>query len=107
LTIAAAWAFDPVAFDGGEEYTPAAPLRGDSFIAQQPAGVRWLHVHPEHLIDDRTALVLRLAGCWRDGTLPEAGGVAAQSAWTVAAIDIVLGAWSRLREARESNHRRE
>jgi hypothetical protein len=63
--------------------------------------VRWLHVHPEHLVDDRIALILRLAGCWQDGRLPDDGGVADQSAWTVAAIDVVLEAWSKLRAARD------
>lgn len=58
-------------------------------------------MHPEYLIDDRAALVLRLAANWRDGRLPEGGGVADQSAWTAAAIDTVLTAWSKLRASKE------
>ncbi|MBA3055109.1 MAG: hypothetical protein FP826_09275 [Sphingomonadales bacterium] len=62
--------------------------------------MRWLHVHPQYLIDDETAAILRLAGCWREGLLPEAGGLATQSAWAVAAIETVLDAWGKLAAAR-------
>ena len=101
LIIAAAYAFDPEGFAGGEDYTPACPLRGDSFVAQQPAGVRWLHVHPQYVADDDCWSVVRLARHWRDGILPDVGGVNDQAAWTAAAVEIVLSAWAKLREARD------
>lgn len=44
---------------------------------------------------------MRLAGIWREGVLPEAGGAAEQAAWTVAAIEIVLATWNRMRLARQ------
>lgn len=43
---------------------------------------------------------MRLAAAWRDGMLPQAGGVNEQAAWTVAAIETVLGTWSRLQALR-------
>lgn len=77
------------------------PLRGDSFTAQEPAGVRWLHVHPSHIVDDDCWSIVRLASNWRDGRLPDPGGVNDQAAWTAAAVEIVLSAWAKLRAARE------
>jgi hypothetical protein len=100
LIIAAAYAFDAEAFAGGEEYTPAQPLRGDSFVGQQPAGVRWLHVHPDYLVTDASWAIVRLAGAWRDGVLPEPGGVLDQAAWTIAAIGVVSAAWGKLEDDR-------
>jgi hypothetical protein len=58
-------------------------------------------VHPQYLVDDETALIVRLAKLWRDGVMPEDGGPLAQSAWTVAAITIVLKAWADLQAARD------
>ena len=40
--------------------------------------------------------LIRLAKAWRLGTLPEPGGVQDQAAATVAGIEIVLAAWSKL-----------
>lgn len=69
-------------------------------MAQQPAGIRWLHVHPMYLIDEDDLLIIRLAAQWREGVLPEAGGALAQPAATGASIRIVLTAWDALSEAR-------
>lgn len=44
---------------------------------------------------------MRLASNWREGRLPEAGGVNDQAAWTAAAVEIVLSAWAKLRAARD------
>ena len=57
-------------------------------------------MHPLYLIDEDVAHVVRLAGMWREGVLPDAGGMHAQSAWLAAAIQIVLRAWDQLQEAR-------
>ncbi len=67
--------------------------------AQEPAGIRWLHVHPQYVVTEESWDIVRLARCWRDGMLPGAGGVEDQPAWTVAAIEIVLTAWAKLRAA--------
>lgn len=80
-------------------------MRGDSFIGQQPAGIRWLHVHPMYVVTTESWAVIRLAHNWRDGVLPEAGGVQDQAAWTVAAVDIVLGAWGRMRAAEDKKRK--
>lgn len=96
-------AFDPEGFAGGEHYTPACPLRGDTFVAQQPAGIRWLHVHPDYLVTEECWQVVRLAMAWEAGTLPEAGGVQNQAAITVAAIEVVRSAWAKLRAARDKS----
>ena len=80
-------------------------MREDSFIAQRPAGINWLHVHPEYLVTDEDWEVLRLARNWREGVLPEAGGVGDQSAWTVAAIETVLTAWQKLQADRDRRSR--
>jgi len=64
-------------------------------------------VHPEYLVDDEAALIVRLARLWRDGVLPEEGGTLAQSAWTVAAIMIVLKAWADMQAARDRKTRRD
>lgn len=102
--IAAAYAFDPEGFDGGEDYTPSNPLRHDTFVAQRPAGITWLHVHPKHLIDDAIWYLVGLARDREDGLLPSSGGAGEQSAWTMAAIDIVRRTWSRMRRAQEKSH---
>lgn len=44
--------------------------------------------------------MIRLASAWREGVLPEAGGLQDQSAWVTAAVQIVLGAWGKLDAAR-------
>lgn len=89
-------AFDRTAFDGGEKFTPLAPMRHDSFVAQQAAGIRWLHVHPEYLVGPREWHVVELAASREDGLLPRAGGLLEQPAWTMAAIEVVRGAWAKL-----------
>lgn len=58
-------------------------------------------MHPQYLVDDEIALIVRLAKLWRDGVMPEDGGPLMQSAWTVAAITIVLKAWNDLQAARD------
>jgi hypothetical protein len=65
-------------------------------VGQQAAGIRWLHVHPEYLADEDCWHLVRLAREWRDGRLPEGGGVQDQSAYTAAAIDIIHAAWGKL-----------
>lgn len=57
--------------------------------------MRWWHVHPDYLPDEVWDVV-RLAEAWREGVLPDSGGLNDQSAWTTAAVRIVLGAWSCL-----------
>lgn len=69
-------------------------------MAQEPAGIRWLHVHPQYLVDEEDMAIVRLARLWREGVLPEAGGVQDQAALTVASIEIVLTAWAKLETAR-------
>lgn len=64
-------------------------------------------MHPQYLVDDEVALIVRLARLWRDGVLPEDGGALAQSAWTVAAIMIVLKAWGDLQAARDRKNARD
>lgn len=102
--LAAALAFDPEAFAGGEDFTPRTPLRGDSFSAQQALGrgFRWLHVHPRYLVTERCWEIVRLAAGREDGLLPVAGGMQDQPAWTMAAIEVVRGAWGKLRAARDA-----
>lgn len=68
-------------------------------MAQQPAGIRWLHVHPDYLVSEESWAVVRLANRWREGMMPEAGGVQDQAAWTVAAVEIMLSAWGKLEAA--------
>lgn len=70
-------------------------------MGQQPAGLRWLHVHPDYLVTDESWELVRLASAWRDGVLPEPGGVQDQAASTVAAIEIILSAWAKLRADRD------
>ena len=87
-------------------------MRGDSFVAQQAAaptgsGLRWLHVHPQYLMDDEILTLLQLAQNWREGMLPEAGGVADQAAWTVSAVHTILTTWGRMRAALEAKHRKD
>lgn len=74
-------------------------MRDDSFVAQEPAGIRWLNVHPEYLVGDEEWGIVQLALRWRDGLLPESGGVQEQAAWTVNAIDVVLAAWRKMQAA--------
>lgn len=68
-------------------------------IAQRDAGLHWLHVHPEHAVTPDCWEVVRLARAWSEGMLPEEGGVMDQAAWTVTAIEVVTGAWNRMRKA--------
>ncbi len=59
-------------------------------------------MHPDYLVGPGEWELIRLAGNWRDGRLPESGGVQQQAAFTVAAIEIVLNAWNRMRAAQEA-----
>ena len=61
--------------------------------------MRWLHVHPRYIVDETLWNVVRCARRWEDGVLPHAGGVQDQPQWLVAAIEIVLRAWGKLRAA--------
>ncbi|MBS7669333.1 hypothetical protein [Croceicoccus gelatinilyticus] len=79
-------------------------MEGDSFVGQQAAGIRWLHVHPDYL-DGDCFEVIRLARNWRDGALPEAGGVQDQAAMTAASIEVVLVTWRKLQDARDAELR--
>lgn len=74
-------------------------------MAQQPAGIRWLNVHPEYLVSEDDWAVVRLAARWREGQLPESGGVQEQAAWTVNAIEVVTGTWKRMQEAHDAKER--
>ena len=74
-------------------------MAGDSFVAQEPAGIRWLHVHPDYVVTSESWEVVRLAARWREGQLPGPGGVQDQPAWTVAAIELVTGAWGKMEAA--------
>ena len=58
-------------------------------------------MHPEYLVDEESWAIVRLASNWREGTLPETGGVQEQAAWNVAAVEIVLTTWNRMRDARD------
>lgn len=71
------------------------------------ADVRWLHVHPEYLVAEDAWAIVRLAGQWKEGALPEAGGIHDQAAMTVASIEIVLSAWSKMRAAADKRKRRD
>lgn len=51
--------------------------------------------------------MVRLASAWRDGLLPEAGGINDQPAWTAAAVQIVLAAWGRMEAAERKKLRKE
>lgn len=75
-------------------------MKGDTYVAQRPAGIYWLHVNPAYLIDDDDRAIVQLAAQWREGVLPEAGGQLDQAAVTVASIRIVLTAWAQLEEAK-------
>lgn len=66
--------------------------------------MRWLHVHPDYL-DDACFDVVRLAHNWREGVLPEPGGVNDQAAVTVQSIEIVLATWSKLQAKRDEELR--
>ena len=74
-------------------------MAGDSFVAQELAGIRWLHVHPDYVVTSVSWEVVRLAQRWREGQLPVPGGVQDQPAWTVAAIEVVTGTWSKMEAA--------
>ena len=63
--------------------------------------MHWLHVHPDYLLGHGEWDLVRLAANWRDGRMPEAGGVQQQAAFTVAAIETILNVWSRMRAALE------
>lgn len=54
--------------------------------------------------EDEWAIV-RIARYWRDGMLPEPGGVADQAAITVAAVEIVLATWAKMEAARWERER--
>ncbi len=69
-------------------------------MAQQPAGIRWLHVHPKYLITDEVAEILWLARRWGEGLMPLPGGLWDQPARIVAAIEIVRTAWAKLEAER-------
>lgn len=47
-------------------------------------------------------MIVKLAHLYREGVMPEDGGPIRQSAWLMAAIDIVTVAWAQL----EAAHRR-
>ena len=64
--------------------------------------MHWLHIHPNYLVGPGEWELVRLAASWRDGRLPEPGGVNNQAAFTVAAIEMVLNAWSKMRIALEA-----
>ena len=51
--------------------------------------------------------LVRLAAGWRDGRLPDPGGVQQQAAFNVAAIELILGAWAKLEAARLSKNGKE
>jgi hypothetical protein len=57
-------------------------------------------VHPDYLVTDASWAIVRLAGAWRDGVLPEPGGVLDQAAWTITAIGVVSAAWGKLEDDR-------
>ena len=65
-----------------------------------------MHVHPEYLVDQGGWELVRLASNWRDGRLPDAGGVGQQAAFNVAAIEIILAAWGKLQAHRDAANRR-
>lgn len=54
---------------------------------------------------DESWAVVRLASNWRDGRLPETGGVLDQAAWTSAAVEVVLGTWAKMRDARDRKNK--
>lgn len=66
-----------------------------------PGKTFWLHVHPEYLVDEAGWEAVRLARMWREGVLPEPGGLADQAALTVAVIETVLSAWAKLQAERD------
>lgn len=53
-------------------------------------------MHPDYVVTEASWAVVRLAGAWREGVLPEAGGVLDQAARTVAAIECVVATWCKL-----------
>lgn len=63
--------------------------------ALAPLGTRWWHVHPDYLPDEVWDVV-RIASAWRDGVLPDPGGLNDQAARTAAAVQVVLGTWGAL-----------
>lgn len=56
-------------------------------------------MHPHYVATADDWALVRLARLWRDGVLPEPGGLLDQAAWTVAAVGVVLRAWDKLLEA--------
>ena len=56
-------------------------------------------MHPDYLVTSLSWEVVRLAARWREGQLPGPGGVQDQPAWTVAAIEVVTGAWAKMEAA--------
>ena len=75
-------------------------------MVQQPTGIRWLNVHPDYLVSEDEWAIVRLAARWRDGHLPETGGVIEQAAWNVAAVEVVLGAWRKMQDALDEKNKR-
>lgn len=71
-------------------------------MAQQPAGIRWLHIHPDYLVTDLSWLIVKLARNWEDGFLPE-DSVPVQAAFTMAGIHIVRRTWGKMRAARDKD----
>lgn len=69
--------------------------------------MRWLHVHPDYVVTDESWALVRLASRWREGMLPEAGGVQDQAAFTVAAVEVVLTAWGKIQADRDRKKRRD
>lgn len=49
--------------------------------------------------------MVRLARNWRDGVLPEDGGVQDQAAMTVESIEVVLRVWRQLLDRRDEDLR--
>lgn len=80
-------------------------MRHTSFIAQVDAGVQWLHVHPINLCGPDEWDIVRIAAAWRDGMLPEGGGVGDQAAWTFDAVRAVLDTWRRMQAAADERNR--
>lgn len=67
----------------------------------------WLHVWPPHLVPSDCWDVIRLARGWREGVLPESGGMGDQAAWTMEAVEIVCGTWNKMRAAMMERQRRD
>lgn len=53
-------------------------------------------MHPDYVVSEQSWATVRLAGAWKQGVLPEPGGVQDQALRTVLAIEVVLSAWGKL-----------